>query len=126
MSMTSLNARRAKADRAKKAAMITHSEWVSLGVLALDAAERACAANDERSEHHYVALARKCDAYAEQVWNADPPPHEPPPEPKSLSLVVRSFRTAAVANGFIVTLGLSREQLGTLRAMCDRLSETST
>jgi hypothetical protein len=40
-------------------------------------------------------------------------------------LVVRSIRTASAANGFIVTLGLSREQLGTLRAMCDRLSEKS-
>lgn len=66
----SLNTQRAKLGLAKKAAMIMYAEWISLGVLALQAAERAHEANDMHAENHYIALAQKCDACADQVWLA--------------------------------------------------------
>lgn len=66
--ITPLNTQRAKAHLSQKAAMITHSEWISLGVLALEAAERAHEAKDTFAENYYIMLARKCDACADQVW----------------------------------------------------------
>ena len=50
----------------QNAAMIAHREWISLGVLALEAAERAHEANDALAESYYLTLARKCDARADQ------------------------------------------------------------
>jgi hypothetical protein len=64
--ITSLSSRRLL----RKASMIAHCEWISLGVLALEEAERAHAANDAFVENYYVMLARKCDACADQVWLA--------------------------------------------------------
>lgn len=69
--IASLDAQRAKTTGlSQKAAMIAHREWVSLGVLALEAAERAHEANDPLIENYYLTLARKCDACADQVWLA--------------------------------------------------------
>jgi hypothetical protein len=50
--------------------MIKHCEWISLGVLALEAADRAGANNELFVERYYVALARKCDACADEAWLA--------------------------------------------------------
>jgi hypothetical protein len=66
----SLAAQRAKAGLSQKAAMIAHCEWISLGVLALEASERAHEASNVFAENYYLALARKCDACADQVWLA--------------------------------------------------------
>lgn len=66
--VTSLNMQRAKAGLAQRAAMIAHYEWISLGVLALQAAERAHKENDAFAENYYIMLARKCDACADQLW----------------------------------------------------------
>lgn len=55
---------------AQRVATIASREWISLGVLALEAAERAREAHDTNAENYYVALARKCDACADQVWLA--------------------------------------------------------
>jgi hypothetical protein len=69
--VASLDAQRAKTTGlAQKAAMIVHREWISLGVMALEAAERAHEANDPLTENYYLTLARKCDACADQVWLA--------------------------------------------------------
>ncbi len=66
--ITSLNTQRAKRGLLQKVSMIAHCEWISLGVLALEAAERAYEANDAFTENYYITLARKCDACADQVW----------------------------------------------------------
>ena len=66
--ISSLSTQRAKAGLAQKAALITHCEWISLGVLALQAADRAHEANDTFAENYYITLARKCDACADQLW----------------------------------------------------------
>ena len=68
--ISSLSMQRAKAGLSQRAAMIAHYEWISLGVLALEAAERAHEANDAVAENYYIMLARKCDACADQVWLA--------------------------------------------------------
>lgn len=69
--IASLDAQRAKTiGLAQKASMITHREWVSLGVLALEAAERAHEANDPFAENYFLTLARKCNACEDQVWIA--------------------------------------------------------
>ena len=66
--ISSLSMQRAKAGLSQRAAMIAHYEWISLGVLALEAAERAHEANDAVAENYYITLARKCDACADQLW----------------------------------------------------------
>lgn len=45
----------------------------------------------------------------------------PPDRGKPYSLVVGSIRTVQVDGGFIISLGLSRSQVVTLREMCDEL-----
>ena len=50
----------------QRAGLIAQREWTSLGVLALEAAERAHEANNGLAESYYLALARKCDASADQ------------------------------------------------------------
>ena len=66
--ITPLSVQRAKAGLAQRAAMIAHCEWISLGVLALQAAERAHEEDDAFAENYYITLARKCDACADQLW----------------------------------------------------------
>ncbi len=60
---------RAKTGFSQNTAVISHREWISLGVLALEAAERAHGDNDEHAESYYLTLARKCDEFADQ-WTA--------------------------------------------------------
>ena len=61
-----VSTQRGKMMPSQNATMIAYREWISLGVLALEAAERAHEANDELAENYYLTLARKCDASADQ------------------------------------------------------------
>lgn len=61
---------RGKRVSSQRAGLIAHREWTSLGVLALEAAERAHEANDELAESYYLTLARKCDASADQCMSS--------------------------------------------------------
>jgi hypothetical protein len=45
----------------------------------------------------------------------------PPGQGKPFNLSVGSIRAIQVPNGFIISLGLSRDQVVALRAMCDEL-----
>lgn len=45
----------------------------------------------------------------------------PSGQAKPYSLAVGSIRTVQVDGGFIITLGLSRDQVVTLREMCDEV-----
>lgn len=56
--------------------LIAQREWTTLGVLALEAAERAREADDPQAESYYLALARKCDACADQCTSSKARPRD--------------------------------------------------